>query len=77
MREKQNIPEQWRSQDFSMGEKGLVGVGAGRSLQFFNKSNAFFAYFGQNSYFKAITHQSKTFKISLNVLNKINEVQVL
>jgi len=33
------------------------------------------AYFGQNSYFKAIIHQFKVFKISLNVLNRINEVQ--
>jgi len=41
------------------------------------KITHFYAYFGQNSYFKAITHQLKGFKISLNVLNRINEVQVL
>jgi len=29
------------------------------------------------SYYKAITRQLKAFKISLNVLNRINEVQVL
>jgi len=34
----------------------------------------FYAYFGQNSYFKAITHKLKAFKISLNVLNRINKV---
>jgi len=35
----------------------------GRFLQFFNENNAhFYAYFGQNSYFKAITHQLKTFE---------------
>jgi len=33
------------------------------------KITYFYAYFGQNSYFKAITHQLKAFKISLNVLN--------
>jgi len=39
-------------------------------LQFFEKDNAFYAYFGQNSYFKATTHQLKAFEISQNVLNK-------
>jgi len=37
----------------------------------------FYAYFGQISYFKAITHQLKALKISLNLLNTINEGQVL
>jgi len=41
------------------------------------KKNIFNAYFGQNRYFKAIIHQLKAFKISLNVLNRINEVKVL
>jgi len=41
------------------------------------KITNFYADFGQNSYFKAITYQLKAFKISLNVLNRINEVQVL
>jgi len=41
------------------------------------KITLFYAYFGLNSYFKAITRQFKAFKISLNVLNRINEVQVL
>jgi len=31
----------------------------------------FYTYFGQNSYFKAITHQLKALKISLNTLNII------
>jgi len=54
------------------------GLGAeGRFLQFFNKNNAFNAYFGRNSYYKATTHQLKAFKSSLNELNRINEVQVL
>jgi len=48
----------------------------GRFLHFF-KITHFYAYFGQNSYFKAITHQLKEFKISLNVLNRKNEDQVL
>jgi len=29
-------------------------------LQFFNKNNAFYAYFGQNSYFKTVIHQLKS-----------------
>jgi len=37
----------------------------------------FYAYFGQNSYSEAITHQLKAIKIRLNVLNRINDVQVL
>jgi len=41
------------------------------------KITHFYADFGQNSYFKAVTYQLKAFKISLNVLNRINEVQVL
>jgi len=59
-----------RSGGFATGrrwrQKGL-GAEAGR----------FYAYFGQNKYFKAITHQLNAFKISLNVINRINEVQVL
>jgi len=43
---------------------------------FLIKITHIYVYFGQNSYFKAITHQLKVLKISLNVLNKINEVQV-
>jgi len=41
------------------------------------KITHFYVYFGQNNYFKAITYQLKGFKISLNVLSRINEVQVL
>jgi len=41
------------------------------------KITHFYACFSQNSYFKAITHQLKAFKISLNVQNRKNEVQVL
>jgi len=37
----------------------------------------FYAYFGQNSYFKVITHQLKGIQISLNVLHRINKVQDL
>jgi len=47
------------------------------TLGYFCKFLIKITYFGQNRYFKAITHQLKTFKISLNVLNSINEVQVL
>jgi len=46
-------------------------------LQFFNKIIHFYAYFGQNRCFKSITHHLKAFKINLNVLNRINKVQVL
>jgi len=58
----------------------------GRFLQFFNKNNAcnfsikithFYAYFGQNSYLKQKLINYKALKSSLNVLNRINEVQVL
>jgi len=64
---------------FGAGGKGNEGEApsAGRFLQLLNKNNTFYAYFGQNSYFKVITHQLKAFKISLNVLNRINEIQVL
>jgi len=45
---------------------------------FFNKITHFYAYFGQNSNFKAITQKLKAFKISLNILNStqdsLNEV---
>jgi len=41
------------------------------------KITHFYAYFGQNNYFNAKTHQLKAFKSSLIVLNRINEVQVL
>jgi len=57
-----------------------TGSGApsdGRFLQFKKKMAHFYTYFGLNSYFKAMFHQAKGFKISLNVLNRINEVQVL
>jgi len=55
----------------SVGGKGVWG---GRFLQFFDKITHFSVYFGQNSYFKAVTDQLKTFKISLNVLIRINKV---
>jgi len=41
------------------------------------KITHFYAYFDQKSYFKEITRQLKAFKISLNVINRINEVQAL
>jgi len=58
----------------------FVGLGGGVLGDFCNfsiKITHFYAYFGQNSYFKAITHQLKSFKINLNVLNRINEIQIL
>jgi len=59
-------------------ESGGGAHSAGQILQFFIKIMHFYAYLGQNSYFKAsIKHQLKVLKISLNVLNRINEVQVL
>jgi len=36
---------------------GLEAKALGDFCNFFNKNNAFIAYYGQNSYFKAITHQ--------------------
>jgi len=71
----------WGFGGFAAGGKGVweQGPSAGRFLQFFNINSItyFYAHFGQNRYFKAITYQLKAFKISLNVLNSINEVQVL
>jgi len=54
-----------------------MGVALGDFCNSSIKITLFYVYFVQNSYFKAITHQFKAFKISLNVLNRINEVQVL
>jgi len=51
--------------------------GLGDFCNFSIKITHFYAYFGQNSCFIAIIHRSKAFKISLNVLNRINEVHVL
>jgi len=60
----------------AIGARGME-ASAGRFLQFLNKKKThFYAYFGQNSYFKAITHQLKALKISLDVLNRVNDVQV-
>jgi len=58
------------------GARGSGGEdpSAGRFLQFFHKNNTFLYIFRANSYFKAI--KLKAFKISLNVLNRINEAQV-
>jgi len=49
----------------------------GYFCNFLIKITYFYAYFGQNRYVKAITHQLNAFKISLNVLNSIKEVQGL
>jgi len=63
-----------------------MGVGEGLGAEppplgdfcnFSIKITRFYAYFGQNNYFEGMTHQLKAFKISLNVLNRINEVKVL
>jgi len=45
----------------------------GNFATFLIKITHFYANFGQNSYFEAITHQLKAFKISLYVLNRIND----
>jgi len=44
------------------------GNGAPALGHFLIKIMYFYAYFGQNRYFKAITHQFKAFKINLKVL---------
>jgi len=49
----------------------------GDFCNFSRKRMHFYAYFGQNDDFKAITHQLKAFESNLNVLNRINEVKVL
>jgi len=61
---------------------GLAGVwgqspSVGDISNFSIEITHFYADFGQNSYFESITYQLKVYKISLNVLNRINEVQVL
>jgi len=68
---------QWRSQEFEMGEEVMAGVpSTGNFYNFSIKVTHFYAYFDQNSYFKAVTHQNHL-ESSLNVLNSINEIQVL
>jgi len=62
--------------------EAIRGLGANLSAlgdfcNFSMKITIFLCIFHPNSYFKAITYQFKAFKISLNVLNRINEVQVL
>jgi len=44
------------SQEFSLGWGG-GSTSAGRFLQLSNKNNVFYAYFRQNNYLKATTHQ--------------------
>jgi len=79
---RRGFSRQWRSQDFSMGRR-LAGSGVSppQALGDFCNSSIkirhFYANFGQNSYFKAIIDQIKGFKISPNVQNTINEIQVL
>jgi len=54
----------------SGGKQGGLGEESpalGDFCNFSIKRTHFYAYFGQNSYFKAITHQLKAFKINLNV----------
>jgi len=66
----------WR-QSSQLPEVKGSGDGASSAGRFFNfliKITHFYENFGQNSYFKAITHQLKAFKITLNVLNRIHEV---
>jgi len=66
---------QWLARFLNGG--GLVGVW--ERCNFSIKITHFYAYFGPNSHFKAISYQLKAFKTSLlNILNRINnEVQVL
>jgi len=64
----------------SRGRQGCLEAEPPALVELYNFSiniTQFYAYFGQNSYSKAITHQFKAFKMSLNVLYRINEVQVL
>jgi len=66
-----------RHQPLEAKEFGGRAPSAGRFWQLFNKNKAFCAYFGQNNYLKAITHQLKAFEKQSNVLNRINEEQFL
>jgi len=63
----------WGSGGFAAGGKAPV---LGDFCNFSIKITYFNAYFCQNRYY-TITHQLKAFKISLNLLNKIIEVQGL
>jgi len=58
-------------------ESGAKSPALGDFCNFPIKITLFYAYFGQITYFKVVSHQFKSFKISLNVLNRINEEQVL
>jgi len=53
---------------------GEEAPSAGRFLQFFNKNNIFYAYFGQNSCLKQLLINLKDLKSRLNLLNRINNV---
>jgi len=57
-------PSHWRQ-----GGLGAESPALGNFCYFSIKIMHFYAYFGQNSCFKAITHQLKACKISLNVIN--------
>jgi len=59
------------------GCSGALPPSLGDFCNYSIKITHFYTYFGQNSYFKAITRQLKGLKISLNALNRINEVQLL
>jgi len=58
---KQNLPAPSSRRQEGVGAKPLA-LG-----DFSIQITHFYAYFGQNNYFKAITHQLKAFKISLSV----------
>jgi len=64
---------QWRIQEFSI-EGGVWGGGLESFCNFSTKITHFYAYFGQNSYFKAMIPQLKAFE---KQYNGINELQVL
>jgi len=49
----------------------------GDFCKFSIKITHFYAYFDQNNYFKAITHQINHLESSLNVLSSINKVQFI
>jgi len=53
------------------GSLGAESLALGDFCNFSIKMTDFMHISAKNSYFKAITHQLKVFKINLNVLNKL------
>jgi len=68
--QKCHMVNQWRSQDFSVEGREGWGLLPGLSdfCNFSTKITHFYAYFSQNSYFKAMNHQLKAFEKQSNCI---------